>query len=263
MTNPAAVDAAIARYRPWAIVNAAGYVKVDQAETEVARCMADNAAAPAVLAQACARHGVALLTFSSDLVFDGNQRRPYLESDTASPLNVYGRSKVNAEQRVLAALPSALVVRTSAFFGPWDPHNFVSTTLHALQAGKPVFAHDDITVSPTYVPDLVATCLDLLIDGERGIWHLSNHTAVTWAELARQAAEEAGLDTSLIEPIVGADPDQVAARPAYSVLGTERGILMPSLDDALARYAALRERSGLSAPLRSGTEEAVYHAPHS
>jgi hypothetical protein len=67
----------------------------------------------------------------------------------------------------------------------------------------------------------------------------------------------------LIEPIIGDDPDQLAVRPAYSVLGSERGILMPSLDDALARYAALRERSGLSAPLRSGTEEAAYHAPHS
>ena len=85
-----------------------------------------------VLAQVCARHAIQLLTFSSDLVFDGKQQSPYLESDPVGPLNSYGRSKAEAERRVLDLFPEALVVRTSAFFGPWDMHNFVTLALKAL-----------------------------------------------------------------------------------------------------------------------------------
>lgn len=90
ITNPSAVETAILRYRPWAIVNAGGYVRVDDAEREVERCMSENAHGPSVLAVACARHDIHLLTFSSDLVFDGQKESPYVESDLVSPLNVYG-----------------------------------------------------------------------------------------------------------------------------------------------------------------------------
>jgi dTDP-4-dehydrorhamnose reductase len=91
-----------------------------------------------------------------------------------APLNAYGRSKAEAERRVLDSDPQALVVRTSAFFGPWDEHNFVTQALAALGEGRPFAAAGDMTVSPTYVPDLVNACLDLLIDKECGIWHLTN-----------------------------------------------------------------------------------------
>ena len=124
---------------------------------------------PAALADACARRGVPLLTFSSDLVFGGDRDVPFVESDPLRPLNVYGRSKAEAEARVLEALPSALVVRTSAFFGPWDEHNFVTIALRELAAGRPFVAAEDAVISPTYVPDLVNASLDLLIDGERGL----------------------------------------------------------------------------------------------
>src|SRR5205823_1854885 len=122
-------------YRPWAVVNAAGYVRVDDAEREPEACFRANADGPAVLAAACASRGVQLLTFSSDLVFDGSKGAPYVESDPVSPLNVYGRSKADAEVRVLRELPAALVVRTSAFFGPWDEYNFVTMALRTMAEG--------------------------------------------------------------------------------------------------------------------------------
>jgi dTDP-4-dehydrorhamnose reductase len=190
-----------------------------------------------VLAAACAEHSVPLLTFSSDLVFDGRQTTPYVESDPVAPLGVYGRSKVLAEQHVLEMLPSALVVRTSGFFGPWDQYNFLTGALRALAAGQRVTAAGDVVVSPTYVPDLVHAALDLLIDGERGVWHLANVGAVSWAELARRAAVLAGFDPAHVDEQPSTALGWTAPRPRYSVLGSERGQLLPSLDDALVRYA--------------------------
>ncbi len=204
MAEPASVEAAIARHGPWAIVNAGGYVRVDEAERDPARCMRENATGPAVLAAACARHRLRLLTFSSDLVFDGRAGRPYVESDPVGPLNVYGRSKAAAERQVLATLPEALVVRTSAFFGPWDSSNFVGQTLDALAGGRPCQAADDLVVTPTYVPDLVNVCLDLLIDMESGLWHLSNGEPLSWFTLAWRAAQRAGVDPATLRAVSGA-----------------------------------------------------------
>ena len=157
-------------------------------------------------------------------------------------MSAYGHSKAEAERYVLACLPDALVVRTSAFFGPWDEHNFVTSALRALRNGIPVHAADDQVVSPTYVPDLVHAALDLLIDGERGVWHLANDGAVSWAELARQAAERSGLDHTLVVAQPGAALGYTAQRPSYSALGSERGTLLPPLEHALARYLASQQQ---------------------
>jgi dTDP-4-dehydrorhamnose reductase len=225
------------------VINTAGYVRVDEAENDVERCMRENAIGPAILAAACARHGIHLTTFSSDLVFDGGQDKAYVESSALSPLNVYGRSKAEAEQRVLDKHPGALVVRTSAFFGPWDKHNFVTLALQALERGDTFTAASDMTVSPTYVPDLVHACLDLAVDAETGIWHLANAGGVTWAELALKAAQAAGVDASRLEAKPSADCGFVAARPRYTAMTSERGILLPALDNALARYLELRNKA--------------------
>jgi dTDP-4-dehydrorhamnose reductase len=230
------VRAALDGMRPWAVVNAAGYVRVDDAEREPERCLRENAAGPAILAAECAGRRIPLLTFSSDLVFDGTKGAPYVESDPVAPVNVYGRSKADAEARVLDAHAAALVVRTAAFFGPWDAHNFVTVALRELAAGRAFAAADDATVSPTYVPDLANACLDLLIDGERGIWHLATPGAVTWVELARRAAALAGVDAHRLEPRPTRELGLTAPRPLYTTLASERGWPMPPLDDALARY---------------------------
>ena len=239
ITNAAAVNAIIALHQPWAIVNAAGYVRVDDAENDIARCMRDNVQGPSILAVACAQHCIGLLTFSSDLVFDGTSQVPYVESIPVAPLNTYGVSKAEAERLVLGTHPAALVVRTSSFFGPWDSHNFVTQALRALAADQSFSAANDMTVSPTYVPDLVHACLDLLIDRESGVWHLTNCNAVTWAEFAIKAASLAGVSTRFLVAKPAAQLGQIALRPRFSALHSERGILLPSLDDALSRCMAL------------------------
>jgi dTDP-4-dehydrorhamnose reductase len=253
IADPRSVEAALDRHEAWAVVNASGYVRLDDAESDRERCFRENALGPEVLAAACARRGLRLLTFSSDQVFDGARTAPWVERDTPSPLNVYGASKLAAERAVRLAHDGALVVRTSAFFGPWDRHNFVFYALEALAAGRRFRAARDVHVSPTYVPDLVHACLDLLVDGESGIWHLANDGGASWAELARRAAALAGIEAGALDACMHAELGQPAPRPAYAVLGSERGRLLPSLDDALRRFIGARAAEAAAAvePVRA------------
>jgi dTDP-4-dehydrorhamnose reductase len=226
---------ALDRYEPWAIINAAGYVRVDDAEADAERCMRENVAGPVCLAKECERHQLPLVTFSSDLVFDGLKNAHYVESDGCSPLNVYGRSKAEAEQRVLEEFSKALVIRTSAFFGPWDRYNFVYSVLDTLAKGRQFVAANDITVSPTYVPDLINAVLDLLIDGEHGIWHLANSGAVTWSEIAQQVAAKGGYEVGRVQPRPSRVLGFVAPRPSFTALSSERGTFMAPFEDSLDR----------------------------
>lgn len=239
VAEPAAVAQVIDDIRPWAVVNAAGYARVDLAESEPDFCFRENVVGAANLAAACARAGIPLVTFSSHLVFGGRRRSPFRESDPVGPLSVYGRTKAEAERRVLDLHPGSLVVRTIAFFGPWDDGNFVASALRALRRGAPFLAADSV-VSPTYLPDLIHAFLDLLIDGESGVWHLANRGETSWVELARQAAIRAGLDSAGVEPRPGNGLARAASRPDYSALASERAALLPALEDALDRFTVER-----------------------
>ena len=236
ITNEFQIEEAIKKYNPWAVINAAGFVRVDDAETETEKCFQDNSLASYLLAAACKKYGLPFMTFSSDLVFDGSKQQPYVESDKINPLNVYGRSKAEAEAAVFSVNPDTLVIRTSSFFGPWDEYNFVSNVVTALSENKYFVAADDVFISPTYVPDLVNASLDLLIDNEKGIWHITNKGKITWANLARKVSDKAGLDTDLVEGQPMYMLNWKAPRPNYSVLKSEKGIVLPTLDNALMRY---------------------------
>ncbi|RYY17266.1 MAG: SDR family oxidoreductase [Cytophagaceae bacterium] len=238
IADAGAIARALQRHQPWAVVNAAGYVRVDDAEDDADRCYRENTTGPDLLAAACAAQGVQLLTFSSDLVFDGQKTTPYFESDAARPLSVYGHSKLLAEQAVLARLPTALVVRTSAFFSAWDEHNFVHHALTAARRGADFVAADDLFITPTYVPDLVNGSLDLLLDRARGLWHLTNEGTYSWVELARLALRVAGLDEACVVPRSAASLGWVARRPRYSALGSEHGRLLPTVESGLHRHLA-------------------------
>jgi dTDP-4-dehydrorhamnose reductase len=226
----------LAESDPWAVINAAGYVRVDDAEQDRMRCYRENTIGPGVLAEACAERDCQLITFSTDLVFGGATVRPYVENDAVAPLNVYGMTKAEGEELVLRRMPHALVVRSSAFFGPWDEFNFVLLALRTLALKQEFRAAADATVSPTYVPDLVNACLDLLIDRESGIWHLANQGEISWATLAETAANHANIPTGTLVRCELKDLSLAAKRPRYSALGSQRGLLLPSLDSALQRF---------------------------
>lgn len=225
------ITAALNASQPWAVINTAGFVRVADAEAEQDTCYAWNTHGAANLARVCAERGIKLVSFSSDLVFDGFSGRPYVEDDATSPTCVYGASKAEAEAQVLAIDPRALMVRTSAFFGPWDRHNFGWAVLTTLKRGEVFRACPRTFVSPTFVPDLCHATLDLLIDDEKGIWHLANQGSLSWHGFAVAIAEAAGMDIGLIK-------EAPADMTRSNVLSSRRGLLLRPVEGAIADYAA-------------------------
>ena len=234
--NPGQIEQAVDRYKPWAIINAAGYVRVDEAETDIEECFSINATGPNLLAACCNQKGIKFMTFSSDLVFDGNKISPYLEEDHIQPLNIYGKSKARAESLIMNSNPSSLIIRTSAFFGPWDRYNFPMQIINSLKENHPCKVAEDIIISPTYVPDLVNTALDLFIDDEEGIWHLSNEGNISWSEFACEVADRAGVPKDNLVLCSNDDMEWKAKRPLYSALQSSRGVRLPKFENALERF---------------------------
>lgn len=238
LADSASIAAALDDYRPWAVINAAGWVRVDDAEDAEAACFAANCIGATKLAIAASERGIPTVDFSSDLVFDGLRDRPYAEADPCTPLNAYGRSKA-AMEAAIGALPGRhLIVRTAAFFSPWDPHNFAVQAVEALAAGRDFAAASDQIVSPAYVPDLCNAVLDELIDGTTGTLHLANRGAISWAEFAVAVAEACGLPPDGVYPLPGAELGWRASRPPHVPLASRR---MPELASALQAFAAAPE----------------------
>jgi dTDP-4-dehydrorhamnose reductase len=241
--DAAVVEGFICRRAPWAVADARADHDADAAERDPDACHRTHVLNPAHLASVCGLRRIQFLSFSSDQVFDGLQARGYLEDDAVSPLNVLGASLVEAERRILAVCPQALVVRTGPLFGAVDDSGFITAGLNALGAGGEWHAPGDVTVSPTYVPHLVTTVLDLLIDGPCGIWHMANPGNMTWWELACEAAHLGGRPP---DRIVRAQARAIwgpAQRPAWSVLSSAHAALMPPLDAALAAFFGDSNRS--------------------
>jgi dTDP-4-dehydrorhamnose reductase len=236
LERPDHAAAVLDRLRPWAVVNATGWVRVDDAEHDEAACHGINAVGAVALAQACAARGIGCLAFSSDLVFDGKSHRPYVESDAVSPLNAYGRSKAALEAGC-AGLPGVLVARTAAFFSPHDRHNFAAAVVETLAAGGRFAAAADQVVTPTFVPALVDAALDLLIDRAEGLWHLAGDEAISWASFATRIALACGLDPQRIDRVPGEALGWPAPRPRYAALKSERGAATISLDVGIEHFA--------------------------
>jgi len=236
ITDAKQIEEAVDKYKPWSIVNAAGYVKVDEAEIEKEICFRINSEGAARLSSIAKKHSIQFLTFSSDLVFDGEKQIPYIEKDGVKPLNIYGQSKANAEILIKKNNPDSLIIRTSAFFGPWDRYNFVYYILNSLKEKKECRIVKDVIVSPTYVPDLVNKSLDLLIDEETGIWHLSNEGEVSWFDFAENIASRGGMKMQNISACVQEEMKWKAKRPTFSVLESDKGIKLPPLANAIDRF---------------------------
>jgi dTDP-4-dehydrorhamnose reductase len=232
------IEDLLCMYQPWAVIDARQSMAVDAAERDPAACFRRHVTEPAALAALCERRGIRFVTFSSDLVFDGQQRHPYLEDDVTKPVNVYGACLAEVERRVMDTLPGALLVRTSAAFGPWDDGTFLGSVFRALDRGERFLAPIDHVMSPTYIPDLVHAVLDLLIDEECGVWHLANEGAVTWFDLACAAAGRTGHAIEQIVPVETSRVWSPAARPSFSALSSRRAQIMRPLDAALDAFAA-------------------------
>lgn len=223
LEQPGSLATAIERSRPDVVVNAAAYTGVDAAETEPDRAMRINAAAAGEGAEAAARIAARFIQLSTDYVFDGRSDRPYREDDETGPLNVYGASKLAGEEAVLAAFPSATVVRTAWVVSPFGS-NFVTTMLRLAGERDEIAVVDDQYGSPTVAADLAGALLDLTHRRDAlpgGVLHLAGDGQASWADVAERvmlASARQGGPSAAIRRIGSADYPTPAARPLFTVL---------------------------------------------
>jgi dTDP-4-dehydrorhamnose reductase len=231
--------------RPDVVVNCAAFTKVDAAETDPLAA-AVNAAAVDVLARECLARRAALVHVSTDFVFDGTKREPYVEEDEPRPISAYGRTKRQGEEAALTA-PHALVVRSSWLFGR-SGWNFVEAILKQVEEGRRELAVvADQRGRPTATPDLAEAIAALLQTGATGIYHFANRGVATWHEFARAILDLSGRGDVAVKAIDSASLARPAARPAYSVLDTTRyerrtGASIRPWREALAEYLQARAR---------------------
>ena len=211
--TPSEWDKLLDTHHPWAVVDLAG--------------LGATAGAPdaEVLAAASARHGLPLLTFSSALVFDGRLERAYVESDIPCPTSEDGVVAVEVERAFLALNANALIVRVGPIFGgpAWGQGPMLLDAMTPLDP--------ESLVSPSFLPDLAHAALDLLIDGERGLWHLANTGPAPWIEIVARLAKAAGM------PGFETHSSMAGSARRTLALASERGWVMPPLEQAIAHFA--------------------------
>lgn len=223
--------------------NCAAYNAVDRAEAERALAYAVNSEGPANVAMSCARHGVRLVHFSTNFVFDGALERPYVETDIPAPLSVYGSSKLEGEQRVLEILPEALVIRTSAVFGDTGSAvkggSFPERIVSRARLGLPLRVVADQRVNPTYAGDLAPAAIKLAESRLEGVVHVVAAGCAGWDEFAREALSELGV-TAKVEAIVSAELATPAARPLNGCLESSRAAPLRPWREGLHEWAVRR-----------------------
>jgi dTDP-4-dehydrorhamnose reductase len=219
VTDVAAVDAAVAGFRPELVLHAAAWTNVDGAEADPKGAEAVNADGSRHVARAARRAGARLVTYSTDYVFDGTATDGYVESDPTGPRSVYGATKLAGELLVREEHPEAYVVRTAWVFAPRG-HNFVRTMLRLGRERDVLRVVDDQRGCPTYTGHLAAATRALLEACPPGTYHLAGGGACSWFELTEAILAEAGLEAR-VESMSSAELDRPAPRPACSILRTE------------------------------------------
>jgi dTDP-4-dehydrorhamnose reductase len=251
ITESAAVERAITGFEPEVVFNAAAYNQVDVAEQEPQAAFLVNALAVRNIAAACRQADARLVHFSTDYVFDGAAKRPYMEEDPTHPLGAYAVSKLAGELYARAYLERAVVIRTSGVFGvgalSTARGNFVELMLRLAQADQTIRVVEDHIASPTFAPLLAQRTLDLVEQGATGVFHIGGGTPISWFHFAHAIFELAGASPRLVATNER-EYRTPARRPRYSALSNGKieamGLAaMPSLRDTLAQYLQLRRQT--------------------
>lgn len=233
LTDAATLQRLLYQLGPDLVINAAAYTAVDQAEQDAWQCDQINHRAVQALAQGCAELGAGLIQVSSNYVYDGQQQRPYLESDPVCPLNVYGQSKAAAEQAIIDSGCPHVILRTSALISPWR-QNFVRSICQLLQSRSVLSVVADQWVAPTSALWLAHVIAKLAAQWPhlaqhphlQGIYHANAAGQASWFEVAERVkiqAQQQGLQAdrgtpALIQPIAAAERNDPAQRPRNGLL---------------------------------------------
>jgi dTDP-4-dehydrorhamnose reductase len=240
---------AVRAHQPSVVINTSAYHRVDEVESEPERAFAVNAVGARNVALAAKEVDASLVHLSTDYVFSGKSRRPYVENDAPEPANVYGVSKLAGELLIRYAWPKHFVVRTSGLYGiagaSGKGGNFVETMLRLAREGRDVRVVNDQTVSPTYTVHLARQIAALVGTTSYGLYHATAQDECTWLAFAERIFELSGSHPRTLSPQSTAESGAKATRPAYSVLDNAalraNGLdLMPSWKDGLAAYLAER-----------------------
>ena len=252
VTDRFRLAAEVERLQPTVVINCAAYTDVDGCEVDADRARRVNIEGAENVARAAAGSGCRLVHVSTDFVFDGGSRRPYREDDPTGPLSVYGRSKLEGEQRAAEAAADHLIVRSSWLFGRGRA-NFVDAIRARAASGPVLKVVSDQVGSPTFVEDLAEALLRLLRVERRGVVHFANAGSCSRLDLARAIIEALGTAaTARPQPITTEEAGRLAARPAYSALDTSLYTLLTGTaprpwKDALRAYLAAGDDPGAGA----------------
>lgn len=245
-----AIAAVIESYRPDVVINTAAFHNLPLCETEPENAFCVNCVAVRDLAAACDRIGALFVTFSSDYVFGGDKRTPYLEDDKPAPLQIYGMSRLVGEYAALSAAPRrAVVIRTCGLYGTSGAQsksgNFVDKRIRDANGHSLIEMGNDQVVSPTYTHDLSKSVLQLIEHPKKqaGIYHLVNEGACSWYEFTKAIYEIMGISAKVI-PVDRRGRSGDMRRPLYSALANTKarglGIVLPPWRDALERYLGIK-----------------------
>lgn len=229
---------------PDAIVLAAGVTNMDYCEEKPEETWKANVGGTQIVADYCKKSGCKLVFYSSDAVFDG-ATGPHSEGEPYEPKSEYARQKVEAE-KIISKLDNHLIMRTSSVYG-WDPRrtNFVARLYDALKAGKEFKAPSDQSYTPTYVFDLAGATLKLVEKGAKGAIHAAGPDFISRLDFAKAAAEELGLDSSLIKEVKTEDLAQKAYRPSKGGLKCAKlasfGVKMRGIRECLSDMRETQE----------------------
>jgi dTDP-4-dehydrorhamnose reductase len=241
VADPDSVRRRVDRERPDVVVNSAAWTDVDGAEAAEEAALAVNGAGAGNVAAAAAEVDAAVVHVSTDYVFDGAKRTPYVESDQPAPLSAYGRTKLAGEEAVVAANQRHFVVRSAGLFGIGGK-NFVETMLRLAASSGEVAVVRDQVASPTYTWHLAYGIVRLIKGIEYGIHHMAAAGEVSFYDFAREIYEQAKVECKVLS-VTTEEFGRPAARPAYSALisGRQHPIRLPSWQDGVAGYLAQRE----------------------
>jgi dTDP-4-dehydrorhamnose reductase len=240
LADPDAIRRCVRETKPQAILNAAAYTAVDRAETEEELARRVNGIAPGVLAEEAKRLGALLVHYSTDYVFDGEKRSPYLEDDPVNPLSAYGRSKLEGERAVRASGCRHLILRTAWVYESRG-RNFLLTILRLAKERGELRIVGDQRGSPTAARDIAAATGKLIrTDEPSGICHLTSSGETSWYGFANEILRLAGNERVRVTEITTAEYPTPAKRPRYSVLSNEKlrrvyGIVLPDWRETLEK----------------------------
>nr|WP_314113635.1 dTDP-4-dehydrorhamnose reductase [uncultured Leptotrichia sp.] len=221
------------------IINCAAYNDVDQAEKNIEQCIKINKDAPLIIAKYSKKMNAIFVTYSSDFVFDGKKKNPFLEEDIVSPLSIYGKSKSSMEKDVMEEYSKSFIIRTSWLFGK-NGENFNTQVINWSKTRDKLSIVDDQISAPTYSKDLAEFSWKLIQTEQFGLYHITNNGIASKYEQAKYVLEKIGWKGTL-ETAKTKDFNLPAKRPHFSKLSSEKvekllGERIPDWKSGIDRY---------------------------